>query len=201
MKRQSNAAFTLIEVLVVIAIIAILAGFVFPALQKGVLTAKRNAAVSEARAIAGAITLFYNDYGWMPVLPTEQGFTPGPGNGDYGQEQVQPLTEARSREIIQVLMASAEDSILDKINPKRRVYLDLDKASVDGELLDPWDQQYLIKLDVDYNNKIQFFSGTKQYNTRAIVVSKGPNRQLGSGSNEDASDNVANVILDLRNEN
>jgi prepilin-type N-terminal cleavage/methylation domain-containing protein len=201
MKRISRSGFTLIEVLVVIAIIAILAGFIFPALQKGMLTAKRNAAVSEARAIAGAIELFYKDYGWMPFHSDRQGFEPPASGSVLGQESSdQQMTETDSKFVIQILMATASETDLKKINPRRKVYLDLDKASEDGELLDPWDRQYLIKMDTDFDGKIQFQSGTKLYNTRAIVMSRGPDREKGEGDNDNAQDDVANVIIDLRNE-
>jgi prepilin-type N-terminal cleavage/methylation domain-containing protein len=189
--RPDRRAFTLIEMLVVIAIIAILAGFLFSAISKGILTSKRNKAGIEARNIAAAIEMFFKDYGYMPVPAADQGFTPGPGNGDYGQEQVQPISAAYSKEIIKVLMG--ENKV---INPKGTLYLDSNSPIKDGEYLDPWGNQYLIKLDLDYDGKIEFFSQPDQYTKRAIVVSLGADGLMNGGANNiNFKDNVASVLL------
>ncbi|MDF3128686.1 prepilin-type N-terminal cleavage/methylation domain-containing protein [Kiritimatiellaeota bacterium B1221] len=183
----NRTAFTLIEMLVVIAIIALLAALLFPAISKGVLKAKRNKAGIETRNIANAIAMFYKDYGYLPVPASEQGLVPGAGNGDYGAEQTQAFNDAKSKEIIKVLMG--ED---DELNPKNTVYIDSDTPIVDGTFLDPWDNQYWIKLDLDHDGKLEFFSDPKQYSQTAIVVSLGPDGKLNSS----AQDNVASVRLE-----
>jgi len=194
MKTTTNHShrigFTLIEMLVVIAIIATLAGFLFPAIGKSLRTAKRNTAAIEAKSIAGAILLFYNDYGYMPVEAGKQGFTPGPGSGDYGDEQVesnQGFSDANSQNIIQVLLGDNKD-----LNPKGTSYLDVNTPTSTGEFLDPWGNQYWMKMDVDYDGKIQFFSNNKQYNKRAIVFSRGQDGELNPHE-----DNIASVLVDF----
>ncbi len=195
---QKRSGFTLIEMLVVIAIIAILAGLLFPAINRALETAKRNQAAADVRSIAAAITMFYNDYGYLPVPFDDQGWEPGPGNGDFGREQSDArLNDDESKRIIQVLIA--EQNIgpgWNNLNPRRKVYLSMQTARSDGELLDPWGNQYWIKLDRDLNGMVQFFSGNNQHRTRAVVFSRGRSGQMSGGTNNaNARDNIANVEL------
>jgi len=79
------------------------------------------------------------------------------------------------------------------------VYLSMESAKEDGTLLDPWGTQYRIKLDRNFNMKIEYYNQkhpiTKEetmHRKRAIAVSAGPDR-LWDGGN--AKDNVASVTL------
>ncbi len=75
MKR--NAGFTLIEVIVVIAVVAILAAILTPTVVKNIDDAKISRAKNEVQVIGAAMTSFYKDLGrW----PTSNGTT---GNPDY----------------------------------------------------------------------------------------------------------------------
>jgi prepilin-type N-terminal cleavage/methylation domain-containing protein len=191
--RPDRRAFTLIEMLVVIAIIAILAGFLFPAISKGILTSKRNKAGIEARNIAAAIEMFFKDYGYMPVPAADQGLSFGtPGNLDsYPEQDPKYFSAEYSKDIIKVLMGENTD-----INPKSTLYLDSNSPLKDGEYLDPWGNQYWIKLDLDYDGKIEFFSQPDQYTRRAIVISMGVDGQMGSSkTSAQFKDNVASVLL------
>lgn len=62
-----SAAFTLIELLIVIAIIAILMALLFPAGQSAINSAKKTTAKNQAVQIATAITAYETEYGRFPA--------------------------------------------------------------------------------------------------------------------------------------
>src|SRR6185295_8264193 len=64
---DSRLAMTLIEMLTVIAIIAVLAGMLLPAIRGGALKAQKVRAAKDVQDIATAIKHYYADYSRMPV--------------------------------------------------------------------------------------------------------------------------------------
>jgi len=60
-KRIPHKAFTLLEMLIVVAIIGIIAGIAMPAFQKAMQTAKMTDAMSKARQISTALHMYAND--------------------------------------------------------------------------------------------------------------------------------------------
>jgi len=65
--RKRIAAFTMIELLVVVAIISILASLLVPSLKRARDTAKSAACVNNLRQLSAAVVLYAGDYnGWVP---------------------------------------------------------------------------------------------------------------------------------------
>ncbi len=87
-KRSSKPAFTLIEILLVITIIAILAALLLPVLVRGIRQAKIKRAQVEAQNIADAIHDYETAYGKFPVsvnaLNGAQAVAGGPEDFTYG---------------------------------------------------------------------------------------------------------------------
>ena len=77
-KSPENRNFTLIELLIVIAIIAILAGMLLPALSKARAMAKAAACLNNIRQIGNTFSFYADDNSdWMPLCSYN--------NGTYGQ--------------------------------------------------------------------------------------------------------------------
>src|ERR1041385_2094468 len=89
---QSRRAFTLIELMVVISIIAILIGLLFPALRGMQDQAKRAQAKNEVSQIVTAVNAFYTEYGRYPISTTID-TTFGPGGSPTTNETL--FTELR----------------------------------------------------------------------------------------------------------
>ena len=77
-----RSAFTLIELLIAIAIIALLAGLLLPAISKVRMFASRTTATSEMNQIAAACTKFQGDWGFYP--PSTFKFPTKPAGANVG---------------------------------------------------------------------------------------------------------------------
>ncbi len=178
---NKQRAFTLIELLVVIAIIAVLAALMIPAIQATMKAAKKASARAEVAAIAAAAQAYFNEYQRLPIPLANQ----GAGQPDYSA--FNPPDDTRSKNLIKVLIA--QDVAL---NPKNVIFLDAKDAKSDGTFLDPWGKQYYMKIDANYNGKIEYYSGgMESIAARVIVVSYGPNgRQEDPNSGDDLTSHL-----------
>ena len=73
MKRCQPKAFTLIELLIVVAIIAILAAIAVPNFLEAQTRAKISRTVSDMRSIATAVEAYIIDNNNVPILPELRG--------------------------------------------------------------------------------------------------------------------------------
>ncbi len=129
---NENKAFTLIELLVVIGIIAILASILLPALNAAMKRAERSEAQTEVKSIETAVKAYMNEYGKLPAPDNRQ------GSADWHVN-----SEGDSEDVMEILTGD---------NPRKIVFLEGPDSN--GVFLDPWDEQYYLYLDTDYDNEL-----------------------------------------------
>ena len=171
---KKHSAFTLIELLTVIAIIAILMGLLLPALGAAKNQAKKTAAKSDLSQLVTAVKAFYTDYGVYPIQPPAQGAAADlQYGGSAGGGTYHPLAD-----LVNVLRADSVQGITGggtgiTINTRQNIYIDVPfaknkttqksgLASVTGkspigesinigDWLDPWGNTYVVCIDGNYD--------------------------------------------------
>ena len=149
------AGFTLIELLVVIAIIGILAGLMFPAATGVMRRAEKTRASNAAYNLKNAISAYFTEYRKYPVKPDRE-------------ETEELRTE---KELMDVLLGADSEAEEGGLNPRRiAFYTDKQAKRGDdqkyksgitledgggGELWDPWFDHYYVRMDLDYNNRVE----------------------------------------------
>lgn len=166
MKRQF---FTLVELLLVIAIIAILAGIAIPVVGGMNKKGRETKARAEINAIVTAIKQYEADYGTLPFIPSSN-----PENDIFITKTDPPAKTTGGGydyaydEVMAILMnlppdgKDYSDSAYKRLgNPKRKRYLDPPAKTVKTEegkngyyFLDPWGRRYNIALDTGYDGKV-----------------------------------------------
>lgn len=142
--------FTLVELLTVIAIIAILGLILLPVLGSVRERAKVTTATSDVKQIANAWRIYYVD---RRSWPDPQDFESG--------DSVAKSSERADGEVfwnayVKLLSGDFDpgtDAALARNNPSATAYLPLRPAQIDqnGEFVDPWGNPYKFKLDKRYS--------------------------------------------------
>ena len=194
-RRRTGAAFTLVELLVVIAIIAVLSGLAFPAFQSVQNSAKRTQAKNDLMQIVTAVNAFYTEYGRYPVLSTVP-------DGKYNADN--------NDQLFNVLKGTADQGEQLELNPRRIQFIQqpVAKSTTDprsGQALggphqwkwvDPWGMPYSVSVDHDYDGAVEnpysSNAGFAGVNVGAIAWSLGKDKAGGSGDKNDtvAKDDV-----------
>ena len=167
--KNRIAAFTLIELLTVIAIIAILMGLLFPVLSSAKNSARRQAAAVGIRNIVAACKSYQTDYGKFPPVPAPALVGNVNTGGYYAYGEHDALIQAGNEQLFYVLRAMplGPNGSTHALNKRQVRYFEMGKAKepktprdgftdfgdsegftgTKGQLLDPWGKQYCIILD------------------------------------------------------
>jgi type II secretory pathway pseudopilin PulG len=167
----------LIELLVVISIIAILAGLAFPAVNGAIGSARKAQARNDVQQIVAAVKAFKAEYGRMPsdVVGNNSNIRDdSEGGGENASTQ---------RAIMDHLLG-----VTRTLNTKGIVFLEPKNTAgtkggyntSTGVFYDPWGIAYFIKIDTNYDDKIEYYNnGVANVFGSAMAVSLGPDKKLG----------------------
>ena len=196
--HSRSHGFTLVELLTVIAIIAILMGLLFPAIGVVKEQARKAEAKTTCTAIVAAVKAYYTEYGKYPVLDKA---TSTPADIYFGES---PATAGDNTPLFATLRAKVAAGGAADYNPRRIVFFEGKDASNSaapksgfapvgsskaGAFFDPWGSQYNVIMDGDYDNVISiapysdFKGATKGPQTGCIAFSYGKDSVLGSTKN------------------
>jgi prepilin-type N-terminal cleavage/methylation domain-containing protein len=162
-KRRHSLAFTLIELLVVISIIAVLAALAFPAVNGAIDSAKKAKAKSDVTQIVTAIKAYQTEYGRLPIWTA--------GDDWYDSSD--------NNNLFDILRGHTAGNNNDR-NPRRIAFIEIrpaknnkDGLAADGKFYDPWGTPYFVKIDIDYNNEVEYYGNVSG---SAIAGSMGKNK-------------------------
>jgi len=140
MVRLSRDAFTLIELLIVIAIIGILMALLFPAVGNAIKMAQKTAAKNDVVQIANALSAYQTEYGQWPVTNETNG--------------------TMSANVLLTLIGDSASAAV-TANPRRIIFMEVGdaKRGKSGKtavgisvFVDPWGQPYQYAVDANYDN-------------------------------------------------
>jgi prepilin-type N-terminal cleavage/methylation domain-containing protein len=168
-------AFTLIELLTVIAIIAILMGLLFPVMGVVKETAKKTQAKNEVVQIVSAVKLYYTEYGKYPIDTSAGGNQDAFYGGGTPPSGASTATNDKLFDVLRNNTTSANNALVTTLNPRGISYIEaptvkstskpiagvippnaanLPAGLLAGEWVDPWGSQYNVCIDGNYNNVV-----------------------------------------------
>ncbi|NNE92569.1 MAG: prepilin-type N-terminal cleavage/methylation domain-containing protein [Verrucomicrobiales bacterium] len=184
-----SGGFTLMELLVVVTIIAILAGFLFPVVNGIIRKTRGSQAEQTAQNLKAAISAYFTDYRKYPA------------RSDGGT--IADVTVESSHELMDILLPSDAEKRPGGLNTRGTGYYTgktakpisggryrsgvVLEADGGGELWDPFGSYYRVRMDADYNQRVDaptWYTGLRLAE-RVIVWSPGPDRD-----DDDSGDNI-----------
>jgi prepilin-type N-terminal cleavage/methylation domain-containing protein len=201
-KRNSRpSGFTLLELLTVIAIIAILAGMIFTGIKNALLKAEIAKAQQGVSSVATALRHYYTEYGKWPIVDPSAQPPPNTAYEDFivDKAMVALLTGDNVGDPSSVNFPASPKAHIDDLsgsypqsstatiqgNPRKIPFLEFKKTDIDpdpakGYFLDPWGRPYHFRLDVTYQNQVDYpfaAAGKTLPGVGFLVWSVGPDGQ------------------------
>lgn len=138
-----RAAFTIIEILSIMLIIAVLSSLLFPAMQSLHRAFDRRRAAAETRSLVSAVLAYRTVYGQWPLQDEPDGLTTADllvfGGPDDGWQGGLPLPD--QARLIGALTTN------ELYNPRQELFIEIPEESlIEGRFVDPWDQPYLVAM-------------------------------------------------------
>ena len=164
-KGSSQTGFTLVELLVVISIVGLLAGLMSVAIPRAMESGKKAKAKGELTAIVAAVKAYKQEYGKWPGSTFTSDTT---------------YQDGQSMQLLAALSGTNSSAVE---NPKSVRFLE--GALSDGTMLDPWRTQYLVLIDSDDSNSLDYQSKTAAISVLAVSFGKDKKQDATPGSGDD----------------
>jgi prepilin-type N-terminal cleavage/methylation domain-containing protein len=160
---REERGFTLLELLIVIAIIAVLLGFIFPVFQGVQDRARKVQAKNDLTQIVTAVNAFYTEYGRYPINSTTPADTyfgsasapSGSTSGGSNDVLVNELRACGSGTPSCPAAATINTRLIAFISPIL-LSTGATRSGVgsNGQYFDPWGTPYNIEMDGNYDNQL-----------------------------------------------
>ena len=182
--------FTLIELLTVIAIIAVLAGMLIPVLGTIKEKAKKTKARAQMNAITIAIKSYESTYGVLPWDgAAEVIWDGGAGENDDYDTLMEILT----------CVDGPDAGTVATGNARGIRFLDAPNDFTTNSMIDPWGTRFGLGMDLDYTNVIDLNEDSDEDDVASggdvastvIAWSFGPLKDNNKGSNTKPADDIA----------
>ena len=145
-----------------ISIVGLLAGLMSVAIPRAMEAGKKAKVKGELTAIVAAVKAYKQEYGRWPVdLPNGVDDEDTEARGTYSW-----CDGDKSKTLMKILCASPQDT--SGLNPKAVRFLE--GPTQDGTFVDPWSTQYIVKLDTNDSNSIEYYGAGNKPNISLSVI-------------------------------